>query len=79
MKKTNTQENIRGAWITQHEINQVRNNVSREIENERNLQQNEPNNADVAIEGENVDLLHNTIHQKKMLPKCQMTSMRMNF
>ena len=79
MKKTNTQENIRGAWITQHEINQVRNNVSREIENERNLQQNEPNNADVAIEGENVDLLHNTIHQKKMLPKCQMTSMRTNF
>ena len=79
MKKTNTQENIRGAWITQYEINQVRNEVSREIENERNLQQNEAKNADVAIEGENVDLLHNTIHQKKMLPNSQMTSMRMNF
>ena len=32
-----------------------------EIENERNPQQNEPNNADVAIEGEHVDLPHNII------------------
>ena len=57
----------------------MRNEVSREIENERNLQQNEANNADVAIEGENIDLVHSTIHQKKMLPNSQMTSMRMNF
>ena len=52
LKKTNTQENIRGAWITGHEIHQMRNYVSREIKNERNPQQNEPNNADVAIESE---------------------------
>ena len=39
----------------------MRNDVSVEIENERNPQQNEPNNADVAIEGEHVDLPHNII------------------
>ena len=50
-----------GAWITRHEIHQLRNDVSREIENERNPQENKPNNADVATEGENVDLSHNTI------------------
>ena len=50
MKKANTQENVRGAWITRHEIHQLRKDVSREIENERNRQQNELNNADVAIE-----------------------------
>ena len=44
-----------------HEIHQLRNNVSREIENERNPQQNELNNADVAIEGEHADLPHNII------------------
>ena len=49
-KKANTQENVRGAWITRHEIHQLRKDVSREIENERNPQQNELNNADVAIE-----------------------------
>ena len=48
MKKANTQENVRGAWITRHEIHQLRKDVSREIE--RNPQQNELNNADVAIE-----------------------------
>ena len=61
MKKANTQENIRGAWITRHEIHQLRNDISRETENERNLQQNEPNNADIAIEGEHGDLPHNII------------------
>ena len=61
MKKANTQENIRGAWITRHEIHQLRNDVSREIKNEKNPQQNERNNADVAIEGEHVDLPHNII------------------
>ena len=61
MKNANTQENIRGAWITWHEIHQLRNNVSREIENERNPQQNELNNADVAIEGEHSNLPHNII------------------
>ena len=61
MKKANTQENIRGAWITRHEIHQLRNDVSRETENERNPQQNELNNADVAIEGEHADLPHNII------------------
>ena len=61
MKKANTQENIRGGWITQHEIHQLRNDVSREIENDRNPQQNEPNNADVVIEGEHADLPHNII------------------
>ena len=50
MKKVNTQENIRGAWIMRHEIHQLRNDVSREIEYEKNPQQNELNNADVAIE-----------------------------
>ena len=50
MKKANTQEKVRGAWITRHEIHQLRKDVSREIENERNPQQNELNNADVAIE-----------------------------
>ena len=50
MKKANTQENVRGAWITRHEIHQLRKDVSREIENERNPQQNELSNADVAIE-----------------------------
>ena len=50
MKKAITQENVRGAWITRHEIHQLRKDVSREIENERNPQQNELNNADVAIE-----------------------------
>ena len=61
MKKANTQENIRGAWITRHEIHQLKNDVSRETENERNPQQNELNNADVAIEGEHADLPHNII------------------
>ena len=61
MKKVNTQENIRGAWIMRHEIHQLRNDVSREIENERNPQQNELNNADVAIESEHADLPHNII------------------
>ena len=61
MKNANTQENIRSAWITRHEIHQLRNNVSREIENERNPQQNQLNNADVAIEGEHADLPHNII------------------
>ena len=40
---------------------QQRNGVSREIENERNSQQNELNNAVVAIEGEHVDLPRNII------------------
>ena len=44
-----------------HEIHQLRNNVSREIENERNPQQNQLSNADVAIEGEHADLPHNII------------------
>ena len=61
MKKANTQENIRGAWITRHEIRKLRNDVSRKIENERNPQQNELNNADVVIEGEHADLPHNII------------------
>ena len=61
MKKANTQENIKGAWITQHKIHQLRNDVSREIENDRNPQQNEPNNADGVIEGEHADLPHNII------------------
>ena len=61
MKKANTQENVRGASITRHEIHQLRKDVSREIENERNPQQNELNNADVAIEGEHADLPHNII------------------
>ena len=61
MKKANTQENIRGAWITRHEINQLKNDVSMDIENERNPQQNKPNDADVAIEGKNVHLTHSTI------------------
>ena len=39
----------------------MRNDVPRAIENERNPQQNELNNADVAIEGEHVDLPHNII------------------
>ena len=65
MKKANTQENITGAWITRHEIHQLRNDVSRETENERNLQQNELNNADIAIEGEHVDLPHNIIPPKE--------------
>ena len=43
----------------QHEIHQLRKDVLREIKNERNPQQNELNNADVAIEGEHVDLPHN--------------------
>ena len=45
----------------QHEVHQSRNNVSREIKNERSPLQNEPNNADVAIEGEHVDPPHNII------------------
>ena len=61
MKKAKTQENIRGVWITRLEIHQLRNDVSREIENDRNSQQNELNNVDVAIEGENADLPHNII------------------
>ena len=60
-EKANTQENIWGAWITRHEIHQLRNDVPRAIENERNPQQNELSNADVAIEGEHVDLPHNII------------------
>ena len=44
-----------------HEIHQLRNDVSREIENERNPQQNEPNNTDGVIEGEHVDLPHSVI------------------
>ena len=61
MKKPNTQENIRGAWITLLEIHQLRNDVSSEIENERNPQQNELNNAGFAIEDEHADLPHNII------------------
>ena len=60
-EKANTQENIWGARITRHEIHQLRNDVPRAIESERNPQQNELNNADVAIEGEHVDLPHNII------------------
>ena len=67
MKKANTQENIRGVWITRDEIHQLRNDISREIENKRNPQQNEPSNADVAIEGEHVDLSHISYHQNKTL------------
>ena len=44
-----------------HKIHQLRNDVSREIENERNPQQNEPNNTYGVIEGEHVDLPHNVI------------------
>ena len=54
-------DNVRGAWITRYEIHKLRNNASREIENERNTQQDEFNNADVAIEGENAGLPHNII------------------
>ena len=39
----------------------MRKDVSREIENEKNRQQKEPNNADVAIESEHVDRPHNII------------------
>ena len=61
MKKANTQENNTGAQSTLQEKYQSRNDVSREIENERNQQQNELNNADAATEGEHVNLPHNTI------------------
>ena len=37
----------------------LRNDVSREVEKERNPQQNELNNGDVAIEGEHAGLPHN--------------------
>ena len=47
------------------DIYPLRNDVSREIENERNAQQNELNNADEAIEGEHVDLPHNIILPKE--------------
>ena len=50
-----------------HKIHQLRNDVSREIENERNPQQNEPNNTDGVIEGEHVGLPHNVIPQKTTL------------
>ena len=78
MRKANTQENIRGAWITWQEIHQLRNDVSRETENERNLQQNELNNADVAIVGKHTDLPNNIIPPEENAIS-QMTSMRMNF
>ena len=39
----------------------LRNDVSREVEKERNPQQNELNNGDVAIEGEHAGLPHNII------------------
>ena len=61
IKKVNTQENIRGASIMRHEIHQLRNDVSRKIDNKRNPQQNEPNNAYVATEGEHVDQPYNII------------------
>ena len=61
LEKANTQESIRDVWIMQHEVHQSRNNVSREIKNERSPLQNEPNNADVVIEGEHVDPPHNII------------------
>ena len=79
IKKVNTQENIRGASIMRHEIHQLRNDVSREIDNERNPQQNEPNNAYVAIEGEHVDQPYNIIPPEEKLLNTHMTSMRMNF
>ena len=60
-EKSKHWKNIRGAWITRHEIHQLRNDVSSEIENERNPQQNKLNNADVAIKGEHADLPHNII------------------
>ena len=40
------------------EMHQLRNDVSKETVNERNPQQNEPDNADVAVEGEYIDLTH---------------------
>ena len=61
MKKANTQENVRGSLIARLEIYQLRKNVSREIENKRNPQQNESNNTDVVIEGEDLDLPPNII------------------
>ena len=57
-KKAKTQGNIRSAWITRHEIHQLRNHVSRENENERK-KKNDLNNADVAIKGGHVGLAHN--------------------
>ena len=36
MKKANTQENIRGTWITRYDIHQLRKDASRETENEKN-------------------------------------------
>ena len=61
MKKANNQENVRGSLIARLEIYQLRKNVSREIENKRNPQQNESNNTDVVIEGEDLDLPPNII------------------
>ena len=79
MKKVNTQENIRGAWIKRYEIHQLRNDVSREIEYEKNPQQNELNNADVVIEVKMLTYLTISYHQRKTLLNSQMTSMRMDF
>lgn len=61
MIKESSHKNIRGAWLTWHQIHQLRNDVTREIANERHPQQKQPNNAHVAIEDEHVDLPNNII------------------
>ena len=69
-KSKHSRKYSRGAWIMRHEIHQLRKDVSREIENERNPQQNDLNMLTYLII---------SYHQKKTLSNSQMTSMRTNF
>ena len=46
MSKVNTRENIRGNWLTRLEIDQIRNSIARDIENE-------------LIHNENIEIVEN--------------------
>jgi len=48
MNKVNTRENTRGSWLTELEIQEIRNTIRSEIENEQNQPENQPIDEPIA-------------------------------
>ena len=51
--KVNTQENTRGSWLTEMEIQNIRNTIQLEIDNEQNQQVDQPNLVENPIDTQN--------------------------
>ena len=75
MTKVNTRENTRGSWLTEIEINEIRNTILTEVEAERNHQPDQ-----LIPENENDNILENEIdqHQDERINDDLLIGNRMN-